>query len=374
LLLAVGALLIYAAGVLVELVGEVFLARAVANAAWSFVIAAERVRFWKWLPRFLGWIGIVVFWGTVRALGYFSIGLFGASRWRMRLAGLSPDARATLDAQPAAVRDSIKQPLGSTADFGRKTLIDEFTTADSRRWARRQIDRPRDVLALVSAIVLSLIIAAFGHSSAIQLSNATRQTLEQKRADVQNLVKQLSAFATTYSKDSERPDPVLLHVVKLLEERETAFVEQTLPEALELPIEGLSLTKSNTRRAEDEVWETIGNLNKAWIANADSSRGPPLPELWDLAQKCQDASRALSGVYWTAADEISSATKTSLVVRITAAVAALFLYVAFFNTLSSTTASVIEALALQRARLHESARQALVVSNAAPVGVPGEGT
>jgi hypothetical protein len=133
LLLAVGTLLIYAAGVLVELIGGVFLARAVSNAAWSYVLAAEKIRTWRPLPKFFGWIGIVVLWATARAIGYFAIGLFGASRWRIRLSGLSADAQAILDDQPIAVREFVQQSLGNNADFGRKALVDQLGSVERFR-------------------------------------------------------------------------------------------------------------------------------------------------------------------------------------------------------------------------------------------------
>src|SRR5262245_42120833 len=78
ILLATSALLIYATGVIVELIGEVFLTRAVANATWSYIVAEQYVR-QKTLPSWakaLIRIPVVLIWGSVRAIAYFATGFF----------------------------------------------------------------------------------------------------------------------------------------------------------------------------------------------------------------------------------------------------------------------------------------------------------
>ena len=137
LFLAAGALLIYATGVIVELIGEVFLARAVANAAWSYIAAAQFLREQRWhrLAKQLAWLPIVVVWGTPRAIAYFVLGLFGGSRWRMRLAPrLSQQARSFYEELPTAVRGALEHTLSNKADFGRKAVIDELRAPASRAW------------------------------------------------------------------------------------------------------------------------------------------------------------------------------------------------------------------------------------------------
>jgi hypothetical protein len=159
LFLASGTLLIYGTGVIVELIGEVFLARAVSNAAWSYVAAAEYVQEWRSFRKVAGWVAIVIIWGTIRAIGYFVLGLFGATRWRMRFRWLSSDARRAYDRLPDSIRHALEHALGNKAEFGRKAIIDKLNTLETRRWARRLMDRPRDVLALISAVVLSFTIS-----------------------------------------------------------------------------------------------------------------------------------------------------------------------------------------------------------------------
>lgn len=71
-LLAVGGLLVYAAGMTIEVVGEVFLARAVSNATWSFVSAGNYLKLrYSGGARFLLWPLVVALWGSVNAVGYF---------------------------------------------------------------------------------------------------------------------------------------------------------------------------------------------------------------------------------------------------------------------------------------------------------------
>jgi hypothetical protein len=80
LLLASGVLLIFATGVLVELVGEVFLARAVANVVWSYAELSDQTAQWSHARRKMLAGAYIAFLGTLRAPFYFAFGLFGGSK------------------------------------------------------------------------------------------------------------------------------------------------------------------------------------------------------------------------------------------------------------------------------------------------------
>jgi hypothetical protein len=83
----------------------------------------------------------------------------GKSKWRLLPQNrLSKIGQSTFERLPDSLRNAIEQPLGPNAEFGRQALIEHLATPDSRRWARRLMEKPKDVLALISAIVLSLLL------------------------------------------------------------------------------------------------------------------------------------------------------------------------------------------------------------------------
>ncbi len=103
-----------------------------------------------------------VAWGFIRALWYLILGIFGNARWRMPPEGhLSEQGRKAFKSLPDAVQYAVIRPLGNKAEFGRRELIRRLPSSDDRRWALNVLARPYDVLAIVSAIVLSLALYLF---------------------------------------------------------------------------------------------------------------------------------------------------------------------------------------------------------------------
>jgi hypothetical protein len=329
ILLAAGALLIYAVGVAVELIGEVFLARAIANAVWSYLFAKSTSRTWRGWRVYLRWPFIVV-WGSARAIPYFVIGLFGVSRWRMRpRRRLSLRARLTLKAQPTSVRNALEQPLGSNAEFGRRALIDQLSTTESRLWAKRLLDRPKDVLALVSAIVFSVVIVAFSPTSPVALSLSMSKELEARRDAV---AKDLRDFGEIALK-SQRP--VIVAFIPF-----SSDVERLV--SLELRYDA-NLERFDADFDKDGV-RMFDALDKV-----DSSS----PEAGSALVKLASSADNLRAAQFEARSELVSGVRQRIVIRSSTIIVAVFLYVAFFNTLTSATISVIEAVALERAATME---------------------
>ena len=354
LLLAVGALLIYATGVLVELIGEIFLARAVANAVWSYVEAANYSQRWRRLLRPIGWMYITL-WGSIRALSYFSQGLFGRSRWRMRFRRrLSANAGRAYDQIPYPVRLALKHSLGAKAEFGRMALIELLTSPRKRKWAKTLMERPKDVLALVSALVVSLLILLVWSPIRQDLTPTTRGNLEAMRSDLDGDIKHLTAaWGDRYSlfrAINAKPDvPSLKNLRGVLESFDN--LRRSIRTLRNLTYEE-SLKHSNEFAiavAYDVIYSAC-NLNEdapnAAEPLATISQKVETAES-DACEAFEESTARLPRPIFAAYEELSASAEEQAIVRIVSGVAALFLYVAFFNTLTSVTISVIEAIGLE---------------------------
>jgi hypothetical protein len=355
LVLAGGALLIYATGVIVELVGEVFLARAIANAAWSYVEAAHRARKLRPWQRPIGWLFVAV-WGTFRAVGYFVLGLFGASRWRMQpLRRLSGTARGTFEMQPFSVRNSIEQALGHNAEFGRKALIDQLATTESRRWARRLMDRPRDVLALVSAIVSSLILYLAVTPITYRVSPGTMAELIRNRWYVHRMMDPATweLRAGLLAAPMEKVPPPLAARVRHAETGLQSLLhhldDMTYPSHLvDLSDEWISGSAKpcDSLQSSFEIEDLVARL-KSEPADPEA-RHEFDTALAKLCEKVRVVAYVTGNTALAAHDEIRATITRGYVLRTAFVLGALFLYMAFFNTLTAVTVSVMEALALER--------------------------
>jgi hypothetical protein len=333
LVLAGGALLIYATGVIVELVGEVFLARAVANVVWSYVDAGHYAQRWKGFKRPLAWVFVVVC-GTVRSVGYFVLGLFGGSRWRMRPLGrLSGTARRTFEVQPFSVRDSIEQPLGANAEFGRKALIDQLATAESRRWARRLMDRPKDVLALVSAIVFSLLLYLATTPIYFTLKPETKSDLKKLRVEFRE---------DMFDMDRITPLDSLGRFARSdMNEMLYNYYRFTDPSVLARQ-DINSLTRGGILQEAQERCDNVADQLER-RSHTDSF------EIDRVRSFCLRLEKSrIYHAFIPALNEIDTIVQRQYLIRSTYVLAAMFLYIAFFNTLSAATVTVIEALALER--------------------------
>lgn len=354
-LLALGGLLVYATGVIVELVGEVFLARAVSNATWSFVSATER---WRsrhsgW-TRFILWPLVVALWGSVRAVGYFLTGLSGNSKWRMALAPrLSTQGQQIYTQLPEPVRKSIDKPLGYNSEFGRKALVSRLNSANDRRWARRQLDRPKDVLALVSAIVIALTLyLSLTHIDA-RVSQETFDVIKSYRANAESTLKELQELSdATWVKELKPDSDVtagMYDIENMIEALNDVAAEADVTHyrtAEDIPIYiEFGITVTCPRPLDVNEPTNVPPLSLESL--------PPLQRFERIiTDKCDDIAHLDSKVRRSLAvtrRRTVSGERKQVVGRIVIVVGALFLYIGFFNMLMSSTIIVIEAIGEQRA-------------------------
>lgn len=343
LMLAASALLIYAAGVVVELIGEVFLVRAVSNAVWSYTSAAHQIRNLRRWRRFLTYILSVLLYGTARAVIYFVSGLFGKCAWQMDvLRDLSKDGRTIYLRLPRSVRHSIRRALGSKSNFGKLALVSFLTLPETRRWAQGLLTRPRDVLSLVSAIVLSFTLAIFGAPNHFR---PNRETAKSFLSAEQSFITSHSALQAAASMGADGD------LEKLLEQL-----------ALELSANPLAFTNGQFTRALDAAYADLLPRRSILISGPYFEEPKPDPtvikamrqaaeQYKTVVARVDDSVISLMRAHETAEQEFRSDRSRKVLLKILAAAATLFLYVAFFNSLRSATLSVLEALALD----HEDA-------------------
>jgi hypothetical protein len=360
LFLAVGALLIYATGVLVELIGEIFLARAVANAVWSYMEAANATRRFRPLLRPLAWVHIAV-WGSSRALVYFLQGLFGRSRWRMRFRReLSAGGRRAYDKLPYAVRLALKHSLGAKAEFGRMALIELMATPRKRRWGMMMTERPKDVLALVSAIVISLLILLVWSPIRQDLTQATASNLNAVRTELDKIKNPLDA-ASEEIEDAvaTMTEKLDVHSAESLKSDVASF-ESDL-NSFDSLLESVGILKSLTsvdylrfarQYTANDAYARI--VSACQFKGALSNRTGPQTTVFQKVRTANtSACKALTATGYFPApiviayEELNRSARQQASVRIVSGLAALFLYVAFFNTLTSVTISMIETIGLE---------------------------
>jgi hypothetical protein len=348
LFVLIGGLLIYATGVLVELFGELFLARAIGNTMWVFQEATRhaRERVANANPRHFaqlkyGWWILVVPEGICWLLPYFVMGLFGGSRWEMHFPkALTGEIKTVYETLPGSVRTSIESPLGRDSEFGRRALVDQLHNVSLRRWARRLIDRPRDVLALSSAIVFAILLYLAAVPIPLTVPPALSTKLTADNAQFERLLSALNADPSI-----SRQSVPTLHIVRL--------VELTRPTILS------SASDDDIGSAYNDVRTDCGRglpasgpaLAQSWAAFCQSAReGPMISALGDI-----EATRYL----------LVRQIRTQYIARgLALVVGTLFLFVAFFNTLQSTTVSVIKALALERSHAPHRAHKEVTISTA----------
>jgi hypothetical protein len=338
LILATGALLIYATGVIVELIGEIFLARAVANAAWGYSRVNALVCTWGQPARTLGKILVIPIWGTVRAAASLGLGLGGANRWRLEFRGLSPDARKFYDESEAitgAARHAIATALGATGEFGRKVLIDLQPDAESRTWARKLMERPKDMLALVSALIVCFLMFLAATPIEPQIDSTYLTGLQKARPQLEVVEKNLA---------DELSGPDRPHVVYL-----ALYAGQLDMLMNESRYHSVRDVEFALRELHDR---SVDPCNKTVEKPYDAS--PSSPELRSkLDLDCDHLNSVASDITETieAAQYLIHVEKyRRIVTRVLVGIGVLVLYVAFFNALSSATVSVIEAAAFAARR------------------------
>jgi hypothetical protein len=405
--LASGVLLIFATGVLVELVGEVFLARAVANVVWSYAELSDQTAQWSHARRKMLAGAYIAFLGTLRAPFYFAFGLFGGSKWRMRIEEkLSEDAKNSYSKLPKSVRTSIERSLGNNAEFGRRALIDRLGTAAAQRWARRLMDRPKDVLALISAIVIALLLVVFT-TRAIRINEldsvvkleAARSTLSDLTSELTNKLRSIDPSEVPIRFDSlltsnERWLRSFRQIQRSIHELELAtrapYVSVYKPGSpvppllkygdsdddsqhgvfsdgtLQLPETDSECAASQSYLSDQIRFEKPGQMpDKTKVDEASSL----LAAFETYCPKISKVESTLPVLFKEAQDQIAYVGLVELWVRLGAAASTLFLYVAFFTTLTSATISVLEIFGLEQAK----SSSADSVDSSGPKAVLGDG-
>ena len=143
-------LIVYAIGSVADLFGDLFLIRAASGIFWSpgYTIDTSRKYFgepWATIAGGLLFIPVAIY-GIL-------LGLVGITRYKIPLQkNLSKEAATFVDNLPAKVIDGLSHPVGDSATFAFKFIIDQFKSESDRGWARRQLNKARDVSAITTAL------------------------------------------------------------------------------------------------------------------------------------------------------------------------------------------------------------------------------
>jgi hypothetical protein len=189
LLVAGCGLLVYAIGSLIELVGELFLARSAAGIFWtmSFPLRRAQQRRWfvRWPLRILLWIFVVPVLIVVHAVR----GLFGSTSYRIPLVAFLTDrARVFYNSLPPNIAQGLAKPVGDDSELAVKYLLERFTDERDRKWARRLTDKPKDVLVTITAVVLIMVYGfAMSPGSVRRLSATFEELRESVSSDMERL-------------------------------------------------------------------------------------------------------------------------------------------------------------------------------------------
>ena len=149
---------VYMLGVLVEILGDVILARLAGNYVWAFLVP------WTWFStvgeplRFLLRAVVWVPGGIVLAYFFVARAFIGKSdfRWLNSRATFSPEAGDYLSSLPTSVKAGLQEPFGDRQEFAWKFLQNAAGRAGAD-WIATLENRNRDVLTIVTALMLAVI-------------------------------------------------------------------------------------------------------------------------------------------------------------------------------------------------------------------------
>ena len=147
--------LVYAFGVVVELMGEIFLSRLVSGVVWAITmpmrIARERRKsrfLWVYVLVTILCIPAVLMWGLL-------LGFIGITKYSQDVASqLTDEANELLCKMPQRVVYGISRPFSEFGEIASKYLIESFDNDRDQKWAAQTLARSKDVLVIVTVAVL----------------------------------------------------------------------------------------------------------------------------------------------------------------------------------------------------------------------------
>lgn len=223
-------ILVYAIGGIVEVIGQIFILRAIGELAWMVAYPYKKNRS-KGIGRVLLSYSIWLIPGYFLSYFYFFRGLLGITKFHLDLR-LSANASKIYDQLPERVQTGLSQPLGDEFDFAWKFLESKLRMED-KQWVHRRDARNKEVLAILSAMT---IVAAMG---AVLLAPRLGQTL----TDVSNLDSQYIIFAVQIG----------VLIIILAYRGYFLLLHSSIKDAIEIMSlsEDLDNVESETRRVED---------------------------------------------------------------------------------------------------------------------------
>lgn len=164
--------LIYAIGNIVEMIGELFIVRAVGETVW----AGNRANEWwgrRSIPvRLLVFIPLVYFAGFYF---YYHIlrGLVGVSRYRWEVDKfLSAKATRYFHNLPETIQNGLAHPLGDHFDSAWKYL-QVHSTEEGKQWLVKLDSRNKDILTITSSLIVVLLLLFFGTADVLPEDSQT---------------------------------------------------------------------------------------------------------------------------------------------------------------------------------------------------------
>ncbi len=174
-------LFVYALGNLVELFGEIFLVRSASGIFWALKFPLRKVKKEKeekdkhhkiiirskiarFIFRGILWILLVPF----LIIFHVVMGFFGYTSYKIHIySDLSDRAKKLYEELPDKVELGLRQPVGDNTETAWKFLVDEFDLEQDQKWARRNISRVKEVLAVTTAIIIFFICIAVAFTSKV---------------------------------------------------------------------------------------------------------------------------------------------------------------------------------------------------------------
>ena len=334
--IAAGAVLVvYALGSIVEMLGEFFLIRAVSGVFWALGFPGRSMAL-RTSP--LGKLSA----GLLSAVAVFFLavwnllkGLLGRTNYAISLEPkLTPKARELYAKLPSKVVSGLSRPVGDDAEIALKHITELLPESD-RKWARRLVNRAKDVSAITTALFL-LAITAVGSGVVGPLSTGVQASLlpfEQKKESIRRQVSdfgqggtmaQYALFISGGFRDSMRL--LSLGAATGWHALFLAGLEEAETNLRETPYDGES---TDDLKALDDLWKELNSLRTAadeLVAIADQ---------WHAERPRREALAAIQTVAYTAPF--------------------LFLYIGFFTSLRNAVVSIIETVAMQESAATPSA-------------------
>jgi hypothetical protein len=170
-------LTIYIVGTVVELVGELFLVRAVGASMWAMLIPVREInlssRVARWLLRGLVYFLVMPFFVYFAGL----LGLLGMCPYKEDISRIkNPASLKCFEEFPIAVRVGLTEPFGEYFDLAWHEVAGNLTPK-AERFLLRLIGRIRDVLAITTALVVGDIVALTALSATDFAEQGMRQPI-----------------------------------------------------------------------------------------------------------------------------------------------------------------------------------------------------